>query len=59
VPKAGDGPVGQRSIYDSMSIGHRHLHFGKNLPMLDIIFIVGGLAFFAISAGYTIICERL
>jgi len=27
--------------------------------MLDIIFIVSGLAFFAISAGYTIICERL
>jgi hypothetical protein len=27
--------------------------------MLDVIFIIGGLAFFAISVGYTIICERL
>ena len=31
--------------------GHTH--------MLDSIFIVGGLAFFAISVGYTIVCERL
>ena len=30
-----------------------------NMDMLDVIFVVGGLAFFAISIGYTIICERL
>jgi len=33
--------------------------FGERLPMLDAIFIVGELAFFAISIGYTIICDRL
>jgi hypothetical protein len=27
--------------------------------MLDIVFIAGGLAFFAMSIGYTLICERL
>ena len=30
-----------------------------NIDMLDVIFVVGGLAFFAISIGYTVICERL
>ncbi len=30
-----------------------------NIDMLDVIFVVGGLAFFAISIGYTIVCERL
>jgi len=27
--------------------------------MPDFLFIAGGLAFFAISVGYTIICETL
>jgi len=27
--------------------------------MLDIAFIVAGIAFFALSAGYALICERL
>jgi len=27
--------------------------------MLDIVFIVGGLAFFAASAGYAALCDRL
>jgi len=27
--------------------------------MLDIVFIAGGLAFFALAAGYTALCERL
>jgi len=27
--------------------------------MLDIIFIAGGLAFFALTAGYTALCDRL
>jgi len=27
--------------------------------MLDVIFLVGGLAFFAIAAAYTHGCERL
>ena len=29
------------------------------IDMLDVLFIVGGLAFFAISLGYTLVCERL
>jgi hypothetical protein len=37
--------------------------FVKSQPgahdMLDVFFVVGGLAFFAISVGYTLICERL
>lgn len=28
-------------------------------PMLDIVFIAGGLAFFSLIAGYTALCERL
>ena len=28
-------------------------------PMLDIVFIAGGLAFFALTAGYTALCDRL
>jgi hypothetical protein len=28
-------------------------------PMLDLIFIAGGLAFLAASAGYASLCERL
>jgi len=27
--------------------------------MLDAAFIVAGIAFFAVSAGYALICERL
>ncbi|WP_267354718.1 MULTISPECIES: hypothetical protein [unclassified Methylobacterium] len=27
--------------------------------MLDIVFIAGGLAFFAASAGYAALCDRL
>jgi len=27
--------------------------------MLDIVFIAGGLAFFALTAGYTALCDRL
>ena len=27
--------------------------------MLDLIFVAGGLAFFAASAGYAALCERL
>jgi len=27
--------------------------------MLDAIFLVAGLAFFAVAIGYTLICERL
>ena len=28
-------------------------------PMLDIVFIAAGLAFFALAAGYAALCERL
>lgn len=31
----------------------------EKTPMLDFIFVAGGLAFFAISVGYTVLCERL
>jgi len=27
--------------------------------MLDIVFLTGGLAFFAASAGYAALCDRL
>jgi hypothetical protein len=27
--------------------------------MLDIVFLAGGLAFFAASAGYAAVCDRL
>ena len=29
------------------------------ITMLDVVFIAGGLAFFAASAGYAALCERL
>ena len=31
----------------------------EKIAMLDFLFIAGGLAFFAISVGYTALCERL
>ena len=31
----------------------------KEHPMLDIILLAMGLAFFALSVGYTIACDRL
>jgi hypothetical protein len=39
------------AVQDQVSTG--------SMKMLDAIFIVGGLAFFAISVGYTLLCERL
>jgi hypothetical protein len=27
--------------------------------MLDVIFVMAGLAFFAVAIGYTLICEKL
>ena len=33
--------------------------FSGKAPMLDVVFVLGGLAFFAISIGYTILCDRL
>ncbi|SOR26703.1 conserved protein of unknown function [Methylorubrum extorquens] len=27
--------------------------------MLDIVFLLGGLAFFGLAAGYAALCERL
>lgn len=32
---------------------------GAERPMLDILFIAGGLAFFALAIGYAALCERL
>lgn len=32
---------------------------GAERPMLDILFISGGLAFFALAVGYAALCERL
>ncbi|WP_173009182.1 hypothetical protein [Methylobacterium sp. P1-11] len=29
------------------------------ITMLDVVFIAGGLAFFALAAGYIALCERL
>ena len=31
----------------------------REASMLDVIFVLGGLAFFAISVGYTVLCDRL
>jgi SNF family Na+-dependent transporter len=31
----------------------------KEHPMLDVIMLALGLAFFALSVGYTIACDRL
>jgi hypothetical protein len=31
----------------------------RSTPMLDIVMIALGLAFFALSVGYTIACDRL
>jgi hypothetical protein len=31
----------------------------KEHPMLDIIVLAIGLGFFALSVGYTIVCDRL
>ncbi|MFD1303096.1 hypothetical protein [Methylobacterium marchantiae] len=32
---------------------------GDLRPMSDILFLAGGLAFFALSAGYAALCDRL
>ncbi len=32
---------------------------GAERPMLDILFIAGGVAFFALAVGYAALCERL
>ncbi|GJD80095.1 hypothetical protein [Methylobacterium gregans] len=32
---------------------------GYGHPMLDIVFLAGGLAVFALAAGYAALCERL
>jgi hypothetical protein len=32
---------------------------GKEHPMLDIVLLALGLAFFALSVGYTVACDRL
>ena len=31
----------------------------EKIAMLDFLFLAGGLAFFALSVGYTALCERL
>ena len=31
----------------------------EKIAMLDFLFLAGGLAFFALSVGYTVLCERL
>ncbi len=31
----------------------------EKIAMLDFLFLAGGLAFFAVSVGYTVLCERL
>ena len=31
----------------------------RSIPMLDIIVLAMGLGFFAVSVGYTIVCDRL
>jgi len=31
----------------------------QELPMLDVVMLVIGLAFFALSVGYTFACDRL
>jgi hypothetical protein len=30
-----------------------------SIPMLDVVLLVLGLAFFALSIGYTVACDRL
>ena len=31
----------------------------RNVPMLDILYILGSVAFFALMLGYVAACERL
>jgi len=31
----------------------------KELPMMDVLMLAMGLAFFALSVGYTVACDRL
>jgi hypothetical protein len=33
--------------------------FARSIQMMDIIMLALGLAFFALSVGYTIACDRL
>ena len=35
------------------------LLFARSIPMLDVIVLAIGLAFFALSVGYAIACDRL
>jgi SNF family Na+-dependent transporter len=35
------------------------LFIARSIPMLDVIVLAIGLAFFALSVGYTIACDRL
>jgi hypothetical protein len=34
-------------------------HSRSEASMLDALFVVAGLAFFALATGYVLICERL
>jgi hypothetical protein len=37
----------------------RCAHSRQEHPMLDVVMLVIGLAFFALSVGYTFACDRL
>ena len=43
---------------DAPTVAYRWVNTGS-IDMLDVVFVVGGLAFFAVSVGYTLFCERL
>ena len=36
-----------------------HLRFPNGLPMLDVFYLLGTAAFFALMLGYVGFCERL
>ena len=50
-------PEGERLLSSGSALSFNLA--GAERPMLDILFIAGGLAFFALAVGYAALCERL
>ena len=41
------------------STARTELFIARSTPMLDVILVAAAVAFFALSIGYTIACDRL
>jgi hypothetical protein len=46
-------------LLEFLCLGDDVLALEKESAMLDIVFLAAGAAFFILSAGYALICDRL